>query len=691
MKLFLFLATAAACAAQPLITDLQPRGVQKGRPFTLTLIGRDLAEGARIESTLPATFTPLGPEKGVMGGASFLVEPSGEAAVGVYPVRVVTAYGISNVQLFSIGAFPEFIEEESRPGALPNTNDTIEGAQSLPSGPLTVNGKLRGPERDVYRISAKAGERRVIEVEARRAGSAIDPVIELQDPSGKVLARSEDAPLVGLDARIEYTFPREGYYYVVLHDARYSTQTANFYRLKIGSYSFPQEVFPLGGRRGESLQVSLGSQKITADLRNTPAGVRQIFVNLPDSPALPVPFWVGDAPEVFEPLAAAVVAPVTINGRLAKPGEVDRYQIQVTPGEWLTFRIQARELGTSKLMAVIGVFDEKGAKLGQAGDEPLAEDVYNVNSSRTAGDPEIGIQVPAGTQILTVAVEDLARRGGPAYAYRLNVRKGAQDIRVLLNTPYINVPAGGSVAVPVAIERHGFDGDVRVRIANLPKGLRAEGGASVALPPMKESYRTRNSPAVVIVTADPDAHIDGASLSVEGVAELPDGSQIVRPAEGPGMTVAVTGATLQGSVDRQRPVTAPWLGMQLPIGIARPPAATLEVSMLERKRMAEGDQIMFRWKWNPVDPNQAFPKSVGADMVGAADIRIIDAKADPKERTAGTFLITTTRLTRPAKYDLYVSGRLMVDGQQQDIVSRPITVEVMEVEPPSAAKTDSNR
>ena len=35
-------------------------------------------------------------------------------------------------------------------------------------------------------------------------------------------------------------------------------------------------------------------------------------------------------------------------------------------------------------MAVLSVFDENGAKLGQAGDEPLPEDVYNVNQSRTA-------------------------------------------------------------------------------------------------------------------------------------------------------------------------------------------------------------------------------------------------------------------------------------------------------------------
>jgi hypothetical protein len=695
MKYVLWIMTAALCCptcrAQPLITDLQPRGVQKGRPFKLTLIGRDLGEGTRIESTLPATFTPLGTEKGVMGGASFLVEPVGEPAVGVYSVRVITPIGISNIQLFSIGSFPEYTEDESRSGALPNSNDTIESAQPLPSGPLTLNGKLSGPERDVYRITAKAREKRVIEVEARRCGSAIDPVIELQDPSGKVLARSEDAALIGLDARLEFTFPRDGYYYVVVHDARYSSQTANFYRLKIGSYNYPQEVFPLGGRRGETVQVSLGAQTITADLRATPKDVRQIFINLPDSPTLPLPFAIGEAPEVVAPVTSVLTAPVTINGRLSKPGQADRYQIQVTPGEPLTFRIQAVELGTSKLMAVISVFDGKGAKLAQAGDEPLADDVFNINQSRTAGDPEIAMQAPPDANILTVAVEDLARRGGPAYGYRLNVLKGAQDFRVLLSAPYANVPAGGSVVIPVAVERHGYDGDVRLRVANAPKGLLVEGGHVLAVPPLKENYRARNSPGVLILTATADTRLDGSQLIVEGVAELPGGSQIVRRAEGPGMTVGVAGATLQGSVDRQRPITAPWLGLELPAATGGAPAATLEVSTGERKRLEEGDQIQFRWKWSPRDPNQAFPKSVNVNITGAADIRVIDAKTDPKDPSAGTFVVTTTKLTLPAKYDLYISGRLMADGQPQDIVSRPIQVEVLEVRSTNAAKTNSNQ
>ena len=688
----ILLLAAGACFAQPVITDLQPRGAQKGRPFTLTVLGRDLTEGMRIESTLPATFTPLGLEKGVMGGATFLAEPTGDTAVGVYPIRVVAPSGISNIQLFSIGAFPEITEEESRPGVLPNSNDAIETAESIPSTPITVNGKLRGPERDVFRVFAKGGERRVIEIEARRCGSAIDPVIEVEDASGKVLARSEDAPLLGLDARLEVTFPREGYYYVVVHDARFSAQTTNFYRLKMGVYAFPTEVFPLGGRRGTTVQVSLGGQmQVTADLRNVPANVRQIFINLPDSPALPVPFAIGDAPEVIAPATAPLAVPVTINARLANPAAIDRYQVQITPGELLSFRIEAREIGTSKLMAVVAVYDANGEKLGQAGDEPLSDDLYNVNQSRTAGDPELVVKVPSEAHTLTVTVEDLARRGGTQYPYRLAIRKAAPDFRVVFNTPFVNIPAGGSVAVPLTVQRRGFDGDVHLRLANPPKGLRGDGGSVVSVAPMKESpWRPRSSPGVLVLTADADLQLSNVELAVEAVADLPGDAQIVRRAEGPGMTVGVAGATLQGSVDRQRSITAPWLGLQLPAAATAAPPATLEVAMLGRKRLEEGDQIQFRWKWSARDAAQAFPKTVNADLVGAADIRVIDAKTDPKDRTAGTFTITTTKLTRPATYDLYITGRLMVEGQQREIVSRPIPVEVLEVSA-NAAKTDSNR
>jgi len=167
------LLACALYAAPPSIVELQPRGSQKGRPFTLTIVGSNLGEGANVISNLPATFTAMASPRQAMAGrnATFLVEPTTEWTVGVYTIRVQASNGLSNVLLFSVGAFPEIAEEESQPGALPHSNDSIERAQTIPSTPVTVNGTLQGAERDVYRIQVKAGERRVFEVDARRCGS----------------------------------------------------------------------------------------------------------------------------------------------------------------------------------------------------------------------------------------------------------------------------------------------------------------------------------------------------------------------------------------------------------------------------------------------------------------------------------------------------------------------------------------
>src|SRR5438132_9855996 len=91
------MAPVLSLSAQPVITELQPRGAQKGKPFTLTIAGRNLGEGVKIRSTMPASFTLLTPDQPTpsQGGpmqaegryATFLVEPTAELGVGVYPIR----------------------------------------------------------------------------------------------------------------------------------------------------------------------------------------------------------------------------------------------------------------------------------------------------------------------------------------------------------------------------------------------------------------------------------------------------------------------------------------------------------------------------------------------------------------------------------------------------------------------------
>jgi len=676
----LALAAQSAMCAGPVITELRPRGAEIGRPFILTAIGRNIGEGARVVSTLPASFTlvlpPQTPATMTTAGrsVSFLVEPRADVAPGVYPIRIEST-GISNVLLFTLGTYPEVTEEESQPNSPPNRNGTIETAEPVQSSPVVVNGTLRGPERDVYRVQGRAGERRVFELEARRCGSAIDPVLRILDGSGKQLARSDDAPGADLDARLDFTFPTDGNYYVEVTDARFSTQTQNFYRLKMGSYLYADGVFPLGGRRGARVPVMFYGGNLsagvasTADLSEVGATQTLTRVGLPDSPALPFVFAVSDLPELLEPVDGPVPFPSVVNGRLDKAGEVDRYHYRVEPGDKLIFELQARELGTSRLEGIVTVWDAAGKKLASAGDQPLPDDVFAVQgTSRTSSDPFLNFTAPPDVHEVVVSVEDLAMRGGPLYGYRLIARRQAEDFTLTVSTPFVNIPAGGTAVISVSANRRGYDGPIQVTIPRLPNGIHVNGGMIPREYIDSANTRSINRRGILTITADPGVVWATSQLEVWGEAALADGTALRRRARGLGMAVDVAGATDQGVVDRQRPLTAPWLGWDLPAALSDPPVATLEVHQTSFQQMAEGARYEFAYKWT-IHGTWTPPKEVNVDVIGAKDIRVIDM-------TTSGFAVTITKATDAGLYDVYVNGRLRTGDGEEVVVASAIPFEV---------------
>ena len=54
---------------------------------------------------------------------------------------------------------------------------------------------------------------------------------------------------------------------------------------------------------------------------------------------------------------------------------------------------------------------------------------------------------------------------------------------------------------------------------------------------------------------------------------------------------------------------------------------------------------------------------------------------DKKDKTTGTFLVTSTRNTLPALYNIGVVGRLMAGGQPQDIYSQLLPLMVAALDP----------
>ena len=68
--------------------------------------------------------------------------------------------------------------------------------------------------------------------------------------------------------------------------------------------------------------------------------------------------------------------------------------------------------------------------------------------------------------------------------------------------------------------------------------------------------------------------------------------------------------------------------------------------------------------------------TVGVDTIGAKDIRVIEMKG-AQGGMSGTFAVTTTKATDPARYDLYINGRLRTDDGDEVIFSPPIPFDVI--------------
>lgn len=225
--------------------------------------------------------------------------------------------------------------------------------------------------------------------------------------------------------------------------------------------------------------------------------------------------------------------------------------------------------------------------------------------------------------------------------------------------------------INVNADRRGYDGPIQITIPGLPKGYSVDGGTIPRETVDLNNTRTFNRRGTITITAPAGGERFSGKLVVWGEAKLDDGTTLRRRARGPGIVVDVAGDRAQGAVDRQRPVTASWLGFDLPAATSDVPVATLEIKQTDVRQMEEGARYEYQYVWKI--RNGTPPRQISVDVVGARDIRVIDIKPNAK---GGTFAVTTTKATDPARYDLYATGRVKTDTGDELIVSRAIPFEV---------------
>jgi len=411
-----------------------------------------------------------------------------DAAPGTREVRLVTDNGVSAGFNFDVGALPEV---------------TASGDIPKSDLPIVVNGVLARPgQQDRLTFDAFKGQRLNFNLKGYRLNEQswafFNPSLFVMDSEGRTVAKSLGR--FGLDPLIEWTCPKDGTYTLVIRDLLWKGNPASVYRLVAGAVPYDSALVPLVARPGSTVDATLAGDDGTgipvkvrapADL----TGVARVPTPLGDSPVLVRDLPDGGGPVISVQLATSVQLPAAFSGRIVDPAkQIDRFRVRALQAGGLEFHVA--RLG-SALRPKVTVRNAGG-------------DVVATRTMTDDNDPSIGDAFKAAGEYVVEVQSDNGMGG--SYAWEASLGK-VVDFALSATPDGVNLAPGQRGALVVrAVRRENISGPIRVTIADAPKWLKVEPGI---IPPDDDK-------AVVLITVADDAPVGGATLRIEGTAEVPD-------------------------------------------------------------------------------------------------------------------------------------------------------------------------
>lgn len=465
----------------------------------------------------------------------FVVSIAGDVPPGLYDVRAVGTYGVSNPRFFVVGDLAETAESE------PNDRPEQATAVSIES---TINGRSnRATDVDFYRLTASAGQRVIISCDAERIDSRMDATFELFDSSGRRIAASRD--FHRHDPLIDITFPADGEYLLKVFDFTYGGGNEHFYRLTVSNKPHLDFVFPPSITMDQPASVAvfgrllpsggpsdllsrdhrpLEQQAVEARFAEDPAshqrfdwadrvtaaesGLDAISFRLPSPQGVSNPIHIAGArdpvvvetePNNLPEQSQTVNVPCEVVGQFQTVGDDDWFQFQAEKGEVYWIEVISSRLGLptdADLLVVQVTKNDKGQEQVKELKSLNASTatIGGTNFHTASDDPIFRLQAPAaGTY--RIRIEDLYRgsRGDPSLIYRVSLRHPEPDFRVvampampknvndgnqLKNAdPWtLRLRKGGSEQFRLfAFRRDGFNGPIDVTVTGLPPGVTCSG------------------------------------------------------------------------------------------------------------------------------------------------------------------------------------------------------------------------
>jgi hypothetical protein len=593
------------------IAQVFPPGGKTGSTFDVTVAGSDLEDAVKLQ------FSHSGVTAESKGGNQFAVTIASNTPPGVYEVRFLGRFGLSNPRAFVVGSRPE--------STVSNTNGSPASASGL-AVDTTVNGRVEANSVAWFKFSAKKGQRLFLECEAEAIDSRLDPVLTVLNSAGHELERARTTGLV------DFLAPGDGVFLLKLHDFLYRGGGDQFYRLTLSSGPRLDFIVPAAGLPGSktnytvygrnlpgskpvkgqsidgkpleqlTVEISIPADKQARRLntglliRPATAALDGFDYRLTTPKGVSNPFLLGiaTAPVLLEaepnnkPSAAQTLnPPCEVTGDFSSPTDQDWYTFQAKKGDvlWIEVFSQRLGFGTDPFVLV--------QKVGQdAKGQATTEDVLELADSDTnLGDREFNTisRDPVGRfeakedGTYRLLVRDLFIRAENASRplYRLSVRRETPDFRLVAMTLVprfkadaknigVGVPLlrrGETIALKVlAFRRDGFNGDIELAIEEPPAGLIFAG----------DRIEAGKSSTFILLTAAEDAPAFAGPLRLVGRARVGE-KELVRDTRGGTLTYAV------GNIDNERPKAR--LAREFTLAISAQETAPISIYPSEKKQL----------------------------------------------------------------------------------------------------------
>jgi len=373
----------------PALSKVSPQSATRGQAVKLRLEGRYLDDVKEVTTSMPGAVVALMPATDAQVREATLTIPPTVSA-GLYTIALKAQAGTSATVPFIIDLYSPVTASEGQ--------DSPRTAPQLKL-PVTVIGSIdRAGAVHYCRFDGSAGQEIAVQAVASVPGSKFEPVLQLLDGNGQVLAESENG-LLG------YKVVTSAALALSIRDREYRGEKTMAYRLHVGDMPMVTGVFPLGIQRGTETEVTVAgvnlggtrSVKVKAGVDVAIGSRLPIPVAAPGGTPLGNPtVVVGEFPEVgASPKIVTLPIPGTANGCIETPRAADTFQFTAKQGQRLLLEVEAQRIGSS-LDSYIEILDAKGQPLPRATLRCLAKTYTVFRDHDSVGS---GIRIEAWTEL----------------------------------------------------------------------------------------------------------------------------------------------------------------------------------------------------------------------------------------------------------------------------------------------------